>query len=181
MDREVLALVSPNSSLEDAFGRFRNGTRAIVVDAPAGRYLLTADDLTDEWNDIADAKGNPAAVTVGTLRPRHRFTPTPRLPILHLLLEGLPNLSPLELNYFGIAFQDPEHQYTIQDASDDAAVVVTSSEDVAGGMRTASGVTRFCTCVGSPVHRFEQSKIVNQWYCNKPHGVPVKCRSVDDT
>lgn len=180
MDRAVLALVSPDTSLEDTFWRFRNGTRAIVVDAPAGRYLLTADDLTDEWNDIADANRSPAAVTVGTLRSRYRFTPTPRLSILHLLSIGLPSLSISEQSYFGGAFKDPEHQYTIQDTSDDVAVVVTSSEGVAGGLWTTTGVTRFCTCVGSPVHRCEQSKIVKQGYCNKAHGVAVNCKSVND-
>lgn len=181
MDLEVLTLLSPDVTLDEAFHRFRKGTRAVVVDAPHGRYLLTASDLSQAWNDLADSGQDAAGVPVGQVPPRHRYTATPRMPPRRIMSDVPQSFSMQESHTFAQAFQSQEPEYTIQDAAGGTVVVVTSSKTLGGGLRSVgTSGTVICTCIGNPVHRCEQSALVTPGVCNKPHRVKVNCVAVDD-
>jgi hypothetical protein len=56
----------------------------------------------------------------------------------------------------------------------ETAAVITAPETY---FQVGQGVT-ICTCVGNPVHRFNQRELRIRGKCNKPHGVIVNCRTV---
>jgi hypothetical protein len=179
MRRIVLASVPSDMSLPEALERIHSGTRAVVVDDSDGGRLVTAGDIMAASNAALDAGRKPEDVKVGSVVSSHARTTAPLLPHSFNIpagVGGIPDLTQQEHNHFGTAFNaSVDKRYVVQHLSADAALVVTASELFAVDL--ADNVT-ICTCAGDPKHSFEPRQLRVPGKCNKPHGVPVTCRSV---
>jgi hypothetical protein len=186
MDRLVLASVPFDMPVPQALQSIRPRTRAIVVTGPHRARLVTAGDIMEASNIALDADRDPASVKVGEVVSAH--VPIKALPLAlprNFKLAGefgraqFPQLTLEERMHFESAFKESiessDTRYIIQHLGPDAAVVVTASEYFTAEL--GDNVT-ICTCVGDPKHSFEPRQLRVPGKCNKPHGVPVTCRSV---
>jgi hypothetical protein len=178
MDRLILACVPADTPLLDALKKMRPNTRAIVVRRLDGPLLVTAGDIMSLCSDLVDLGADLSKATVEIIRPvQRRVVPkSPMAADLGSMRGTAPRMSKLEQKHFDAAFKERnESRYAIQEISDDEALVVTASETFRGDLNRS--YTR-CTCVGDPVHSFEQEDLEVKGKCNKPHGVDVNCETV---
>jgi hypothetical protein len=184
MDQITLAVVSDETTVTQALNSFRKGSRGLVVRSQTHQPLLwTARDLLHSCNSIVDSGGDPGKVQLRYLSPT-------RVPVLAVGYTALrPMLSkhfsvlgpnrPVNLDDYGRLFdaydENYDERYAIHQIQGDSAIVVTASERFTSSLNKSSII---CKCVGDPIHRFEQSELVNPLVCNKPHGVAVSCTAV---
>ena len=175
MDRLVLACIPADTPLLDALGKMRPKTRAIVVKGSDGPpVLVTAGNIMSMCNDLSDQNVDLAKIKVEIFRPVHTPLLVPNYPNDLRSFAG-PSLNNDERKHFEEIFRQKDERYIIQGIRGDAAVVVTASEAFAYQLNRS--YTR-CTCVGDPVHSFEQEDLVEIGKCNKPHAVKVTCETV---
>jgi hypothetical protein len=67
---------------------------------------------------------------------------------------------------------DKRLRYVVEEIGPEGAVIVTSSELLAGHLSKSLTI---CKCAGEPVHSFEPDQVRVPGVCNKPHGKPVTC------
>lgn len=172
MDVVRLNRLSAQASLVEALAGLRKGTQAIVVDDEDGPYLVLADDIMKACNDAADSGKDPASTPIAIARRKDARVEMPTIPMEafeEAFHKGL--LSDFEKAFEPFAPNDV--RYAVRGIDDETAFVVTASE----GLKLGQSVT-ICTCVGNPVHRFNQSQLRVSGKCNMPHGVAVTCKTI---
>jgi hypothetical protein len=178
MDRLILACVPADTPLLEALKKIRPNTRAVVVRRSDRSLLVTAGDIMSLCNDLVDLGADLSKATVGIIRPvQTSVVPKSPMPAGLASMRGMaPEMKKAEQKHFDAAFKERnDGRYSIQETSDDEALVVTASELFKGQLNRS--YTR-CTCVGDPVHSFEQEDLEVPGKCNKPHGVDVSCETV---
>jgi hypothetical protein len=200
MDYAFVARVSPKASLIEVLEGIRPGTSSVVV-ADNDPYLVTADDIMEACNEIADKGGQPEAAPISFIRRKGVRVHPPRKPPSSFVGGGwggivdhfraifqpfapnderyviLPRTFEWARDIYTNAFPTFPNRLTrdeITRFAAETAAVITASETY---FQVGQGVT-ICTCVGNPVHRYNQKELRIPGKCNKPHGVIVKCRTV---
>jgi hypothetical protein len=168
MDFVRLNRVSADTSLVEALGRLRAGTQAVLVDDEDGPYIVKADDIMEACNEAVDSGKDPASTPVGVARKTGRPVEMPAVP-LEAFEKELRHYFELEFEPFALN----DVRYTVRRFDDNTHFIATASE----ALELGQSVT-ICTCVGYPVHYFNQSKLRVPGKCNKPHGVAVTCTTV---
>jgi hypothetical protein len=161
--------VPAHASLIEALARLRAGTPAVVVDDKDGPYLVKADDIMEACNEAADSRKDPASTPIAVARKAGMRVETPTIPMeafekrLHPYFEQV--FEPFAPN---------DVRYTVRRIDGETDFIVTASESF---LNPGQSIT-ICTCVGKPVHRFNQHQLKVPGKCNMPHGVAVTCKKI---
>jgi hypothetical protein len=168
MDFVRLNRVPAETSLVEAFERLQPGKRAVVVGEEEAPYLVTADDLMEACNKAVENNENPALTPVTAARGRGAVIETSSVP-----MEAFEKSLRRHFEHVFRPFAVDDDRFTVRRIDDGSSFVVTASEF----LQLGQSIT-ICTCVGNPVHRFNQAQLRVPGKCNMPHGVKVTCRTI---
>lgn len=174
MQEIELPFMPGDTGLYQAFEALRSsGLHAVVTERCGEPFVLRADELTERWNALADAKQDPAATQLTAVVPRAAPAVLPdRLaglrPDTGLLGHGDHEAEISEM------FHGQDARYAVRVVLGDVAKVITASERFAGtlldGRSAGTGLlSTIVRCEGPTVHYWESSELRDPNYCNKPH------------
>jgi hypothetical protein len=168
MDFVRLNRVPAHVSLVEALARLRAGTRAVVVDDKDGPYLVMADDIMEACNEAADSRKDPASTPIAVARKTGIRVETPKVP-MEAFKKRLRSHFKEVFDY--VAPDDVRYTHRRLDSETDFIVAASAT------LQLGQSIT-ICSCVGNPVHRFNQDQLKVPGKCNKPHGVAVTCKTI---